>query len=164
MMAIREAPMTRRAAAHVAAIGALAGLAGGLAEVVWIWTYATLTNSDAALVARAVAQAVRFDQEFSPVVGGLAIHMGLAAVLGVAVALAIRSVAASLHGFGLHATVGAALTIVWAVNFLVVLPLVSPQFVDVVPYAVSLVSKILFGVAVAGTLQLAEPARARIHA
>lgn len=154
--------MTRRAAAHVAAIGALAGLAGGLAEVIWIWTYATLTNSDAALVARAVAHAVRFDQEISPVLGGVAIHMGLAAVLGVAVALAIRSVADSLHGIGLYVTVGAALVIVWAVNFLVVLPLVSPQFVDVVPYAVSLVSKILFGVAAACTLQLAQPARPRI--
>jgi hypothetical protein len=30
--------MTRRAAAYVATIGVLAGLAGGLAEVIWIWT------------------------------------------------------------------------------------------------------------------------------
>jgi hypothetical protein len=44
---------------------------------------------------------------------------------------------------------------VWAVNFFVVLPVINPQFVDLVPYAISLVSKVLFGVAAAGTLQRA---------
>jgi hypothetical protein len=43
----------------------------------------------------------------------------------------------------------AALAGVWAVNFFVVLPLVSPAFVHIVPYAVSLTSKLLFGVAAA---------------
>ncbi len=38
---------------------------------------------------------------------------------------------------------------VWAVNFFVVLPIVSPDFVHIVPYAVSLTSKLLFGVAAA---------------
>jgi len=41
----------------------------------------------------------------------------------------------------------AALAGVWAVNFFVVLPIVSPSFVHIVPYAVSLTSKLLFGVA-----------------
>lgn len=148
--------MTRRAAAYVAAIGVLAGLAGGLAEVIWIWTYASLTNTDAGLVARGVATAVRFNQNVFPVVSGIAIHMGLASVLGVAVALALRPVAGLLNGLGLYAAVSAALLIVWAVNFLVVLPLVSPQFIDVVPYAVSLISKVLFGITAAAIFQFAQ--------
>jgi hypothetical protein len=155
--------MTRRAAAGVATIGVLAGLAGGLAEVIWIWTYASLTNSDAGLVARGVTDAVRFNQNVSPVVSGIAIHMGLASILGVAVALAIRPVAGLLNGFGLYAALGAALFVVWAVNFLVVLPLVSPQFVDVVPYAVSLFSKVLFGITAAGIFQWAQLARPRFR-
>jgi hypothetical protein len=155
--------MTRRAAAGVATIGVLAGLAGGLAEVVWIWTYAVLTNSDAGLVARGVTDAVRFNQNVSPVVSGIAIHMGLASILGVAVALAIRPVAGLLNGFGLYAALGAALFVVWAVNFLVVLPLVSPQFVDVVPYAVSLFSKVLFGITAAGIFQWTQLARPRFR-
>ena len=146
--------MRRRATAHVAAIGVLAGLAGGLAEVAWIWTYASVTDSDAAAVARAVTNAVRFNQDFSPVASGVGIHMGLAAFLGVAVALAIRPAAGALRGIGLYGAVAAALAIVWAVNFLVLLPLVSPQFVDIVPYAVSLLSKLLFGIAAAGVFQL----------
>lgn len=153
--------MTRRAAAYVTTIGVLAGLAGGLAEVIWIWTYASLTNSDAGLVARAVTDAVRFNQNVSPVVSGIAIHMGLASMLGVAVALAIRPVAGLLNGFGLYAALSAALFVVWAVNFLVVLPLVSPQFVDVVPYTVSLFSKVLFGITAAGIFQWAQLPRSR---
>ena len=157
--------MTRRAAACVATIGVLAGLAGGLAEVIWIWTYASLTNSDAGLVARAVTDAVRFNQNVSPVVSGIAIHMGLASILGVAVALAIRPVAGLLNGVELYAALSAALFVVWAVNFLVVLPLVSPQFVDVVPYTVSLFSKVLFGITAAGIFQWAQPTRSRfLHA
>lgn len=148
--------MMRRATAYAIAIGVLAGLAGGLAEIIWIWAYAALTNGDAAVVARAVTNAVPFNQDISPVASGVGIHMGLAAILGVAVALAIRPVAGSLHGIGLYATVSAVLAVVWAVNFLVVLPLVSPQFVDVVPYAVSFLSKLLFGVAAAWTFQAAE--------
>jgi hypothetical protein len=148
--------MARRAAAYVAAIGVLAGLAGGLAEVIWIWTYAGLTSNDAGLVAHGVTNAVRLNQNVSPVAGGIAIHMGLASILGVAVALALRPFAGLLNHLGLYATVSAALVVVWAVNFFVFLPLVSPQFVAVVPYTVSLISKVLFGITVAAIFQWAE--------
>ena len=47
----------------------------------------------------------------------------------------------------------AALAGVWAINFFVVLPIVSPAFVHMVPYAVSLTSKLLFGVAAAAVLR-----------
>ena len=147
--------MNRRAVAHAAGIGVLAGLAGGFAEVIWIWAYAAVTKNDASLVARAVTAAVRLNQDTFPVASGIAIHMGLAATLGVVVALAMRSVAGVQQGLALYATVSAALLIVWAINFCVVLPLVSPEFVDVVPYAVSPLSKLLFGIAAASTFQLA---------
>lgn len=159
-----ESLMTRRAAAHVVAIGTLAGLAGGLAEIVWIWTYAALTSTDAALVARSVTDTVRFSQTISPVLGGIGIHMGLAAILGVAVAVAIRSAAGDLHGIRLYATVTAALGIVWAANFFIVLPVINPHFVDVVPYTVSFISKVLFGLAAACTLQAAQRIRPAILA
>ena len=38
-------------------------------------------------------------------------------------------------------------------NFFVVLPVVEPSFVHLLPYSVSLVSKLLFGVAAAETLR-----------
>ena len=50
-----------------------------------------------------------------------------------------------------------ALVAVWAVNFFVVLPVVNPDFVTVVPYAASLISKTLFGVAAAFVFWCATP-------
>ena len=46
-----------------------------------------------------------------------------------------------------------ALVGVWAVNFFVVLPGISPAFIHLVPYPVSLMSKILFGLAAAEALR-----------
>jgi len=151
--------MTRHTATYAVAIGSLAGIAGGLAEIVWIWTYAVLTNSDASLVARSVTDTVGSGQSISPVLSGVGIHMGLAAVLGVAVAFALRSNSDGLHGFKLYGAVTAALATVWVVNFFIVLPLINPQFADLVPYAVSFASKVLFGLAAAGTLQAADAMR-----
>jgi len=47
----------------------------------------------------------------------------------------------------------AALAGVWTINFFVVLPIVSPGFIHMVPYTVSLTSKLLFGLAMAGTMR-----------
>jgi hypothetical protein len=151
--------MTRHAAAQMVAVGTLAGLAGGLAEIVWIWTYASLTNADASLVARSITDTMQLGQALPPVLSGVGIHLALAVLLGVAVAIALRSATAGLYGLRLYAAVTATLVVVWAVNFFVVLPVINPQFVGLVPYAVSFVSKLLFGVAAAGTLQAVQAVR-----
>jgi hypothetical protein len=79
--------------------------------------------------------------------------MTLAVALGVALALALRPAFARSRGsLGEYASMVLALVGVWAVNFLVVLPRISPAFVDLVPYQVSLLSKILFGWAAASVL------------
>jgi hypothetical protein len=144
-------------------VGTIAGLIGGLTEVAWIWFHAIVTDNDAGLVARAVADAVGLgDQTVFPSVGGVVIHMGLAAILGIAIASALRPIADFLHGIAIYAAVVAILAIVWAVNFFVVLPQISPQFVTIVPYEVSLVSKVLFGVAAAWVFQRALSARASL--
>ena len=146
-------------------VGISAGLAGGIAEVAWIWTYAAVTHADAGVVARAVSDTVGLSaQGLSPVAAGVGIHMSLAAILGMAVAFALRPARGRMHGFGLFAAVTSALALVWAVNFMVVLPLVNPAFVSIVPLGVSFISKLLFGVAAASTLLLAQPATLRLAA
>jgi hypothetical protein len=100
----------------------------------------------------------------SPVALGIFIHMTIAFVLGIALTFAWRivrphfSANASLFSFMLASLAG-----VWAVNFFLVLPAVSPAFIDLLPYPVSLASKLLFGVAAAAVLHLsnAEVANAR---
>ncbi len=136
--------------------GAFAGAAGGLAEVAWVTLYAAVTGADPAILARGVTTAAGVSALLpaSPVGLGVTVHMTLAVTLGVALAFvwsALREARPGLaNPYPLMLT---ALAGVWAINFFVVLPIVSPAFVHVVPYAVSLTSKLLFGVAAAAVLR-----------
>jgi hypothetical protein len=136
--------------------GVLAGAAGGLAEMIWVSIYSAATGGDAALLARGVTTAVGMSALLpsAPVMTGISVHMALAVLLGVALTglsqsvVGLRRSAASLYALSL-----VALAAVWAMNFLVVLPAVSPTFVNLVPYSVSLISKLLFGLAAAEILR-----------
>lgn len=137
----------------VVKLGVLAGLAGGLAEILWIWLYAALTGVDPAGIARGVSAAIGI--ETSSVASGIAIHMALAAALGAFLALVLTPLLGQLSGrAGRYAIVLAALALVWAVNFWLVLPRLSPPFVQIVPYEVSLLSKLLFGLSAAMVLDV----------
>jgi hypothetical protein len=46
-----------------------------------------------------------------------------------------------------------ALGAIWGLNFFVVLPVVSPAFVHLLPYTVTLASKLMFAVAAVATLR-----------
>jgi hypothetical protein len=91
--------------------------------------------------------------------------MMLAIALGVALAAAWRASGAAARGCRVPflATV-AALIGVWAINFFVVLPAVSPGFVALLPLAVSFVSKMLFGIAAAVALRWQSLAEVRTAA
>jgi len=134
--------------------GLLVGAAGGLAEIIWVSLYAGLTGGNAATLARGVTSAAGVTALLpaSPVSIGIAVHMALAVLLGVALVGVWQTLARrdtiNLYGFML-----AALTVVWAVNFFVILPVVSAPFIGLLPYSVSLMSKLLFGLAAAETLR-----------
>jgi len=153
--------MTRAGITRVLALGILAGVAGGLAEVGWISLYAAATGLDAGTVARGVTDTLRLSTQ-APVAAGIAIHMGIAAGLGMAVAVALRPLRAHLDAFAFHAAVIGVLAAVWAINFMLVLPVVNPAFVAIVPFTVSFVSKLMFGVAAAASLTITDRAGAFI--
>jgi hypothetical protein len=147
--------------------GTLAGVAGGGAEVLWIVLYGRVFGADAAVVAQAVTQAFfpGLPAATLAVALGIAIHMGLAIVLGMAIAVLLGRFAPRLRGTAFEpiAVVGL-LFAIWAMNFFLVLPAIDPAFVDLVPYAASLTSKVLFGMAAAVVLQIrhkSSPARER---
>jgi hypothetical protein len=159
--------MTKTQYLGTARLGAIAGAAGGLAEIAWVTVYATATGSNAAILAQGVTTAVGATAllpESFPMILGVAIHMTLAAMLGIVLAFTWRALCASRIGsmspypFTLAALVG-----IWAVNFFVVLPIVSPAFVHMVPYAVSLTSKLLFGLAAAQALRWHEASKPNAH-
>ncbi len=146
--------------------GIIAGLAGGLAEIAWVASYGTLTDCETTQVARTISAVVGpmipgTVSISAPVAFGITVHMIAAVFLGVALVFIWRWLsdryryAIDVYGFMLGALVA-----VWAVNFFVVLPLMSPSFmdlnrsfVDLIPYPVSLGSKLLFGLAAATTLR-----------
>lgn len=135
--------------------GLIAGAAGGLAEVAWVTLYACATGDDPAVLARGVTSAAGLNALLPahPIGLGIGVHMMLSVTLGAALALVWQALRRrrrdlpSPYPFTL-----AVLGSVWAVNFFVVLPIVSPAFVHLVPYAVSLTSKLLFGAAAAAAL------------
>lgn len=138
----------------VAAVAA--GAAGGLAEIAWVGLYNAAVPASGLEVARQITVTAL------PAAGGLAaapaigvgIHMLLSIALGLALAkLLLGRVPARYGRSGLIPAALAALAAVWAINFFVILPVVNPGFVTLLPLAVTLASKLLFGAAMGWTLQ-----------
>ena len=134
----------------------LAGLAGGFAEILWIALYTSLTTGSGVEVARQVTATL------FPSVAGLptAPAIGIAIPLVLSVTLAVVFVrivwipfAKRIPGSaGVIITV-AALIAVWGINFFIVLPVVNPSFATLMPYGITLISKALFGAAMAWSLR-----------
>jgi len=152
--------------ARTAKYGVLIGIAGGIAEVIWIVCYGSLAGGDITDVARAISATASWvlpDIPFvaMPIFSGIAIHMLASAGIGVALVFVWRGLAAYRPAWASeYVFMLGALAVVWAFNFFVVLPLISPAFVDLhrvfvelVPYPASLISKLLFGLAGAVVLR-----------
>jgi hypothetical protein len=146
--------------------GVVAGVAGGLAEMAWVTLYAGTTSADPAIFARGVTSAAGVSSllPVSPVALGMTIHMALAVTLGIALSFGWRAISshrldnASPFPFMLAALVG-----VWAVNFFLVLPFISPAFIHLAPYSISLISKVLFGLAAAEVLRRQDASALKVR-
>jgi hypothetical protein len=129
----------------------LAGAAGGTAEILWVAAYGSVSSTSGLEVARQVTATVlpgTAELAAAPLIG-IAIHMLLSLALGLILAKMLLGFA---RGLWMKAALGV-LACIWAVNFLVVLPALNPAFVTLMPLAVTLSSKLLFGAALGWTLQ-----------
>ena len=136
-------------------MGALAGLAGGLAEVGWICFLSATGQVSAVAVAKGVTAAIApsLATHSFGIVMGLGFHLAIAMALGaVMLVLWARLFSVSFSKWWGASFALVTLATVWAVNFHVVLPVLSPQFLDLVPQGLGLVSKLLFALALLGTL------------
>ena len=133
----------------------IAGLAGGVVEILWVALYSIFTQTSGGEVARQVAASVlpSLASGALAVTAGITIHLALSLALAALFAAVIwlpyamqRGAAVTLAG-AVIALVG-----VWAVNFFIILPVLNPAFVVLMPYAATLFSKLLFGVFMAWTL------------
>ncbi len=133
-------------------LGAIAGFAGGLAEVSWIGLYSFVEDRNGFDVARQVAATVLpvVSMPYAPMLG-LMIHFGLSISLGIAL---VRPLMALKRRIALAPVSIGLLGLIWAVNFLLVLPVLNPAFPMLLPAWVTLVSKLMFGTALAAVLSL----------
>lgn len=126
----------------------LAGIAGGTVEIIWVLLYCIGSPLQASLVAEEVARSFLPQMVgLTAVLTGLLIHYVLALLIAaVAVFAYLRTFAGDIDEPAIFATSIAALVAIWAANFFVVLPVVNPDFVTLMPYTVTLISKIGFGI------------------
>jgi len=145
------------------AIGLLAGLAGGAVEVAWVGLYSSVMGTSGMTVAEQVTTSLIPAAAGLPAAPllGIAIHMLLSVALGLAFAATIWRLAAPRLGTAAFMTTAAvSLALVWAINFWVVLPVLNPAFITLLPYGVTLASKILFGIAMGSVLLTSSPRQA----
>ncbi len=134
--------------------GIVAGAAGGVAEIAWIILYGAATGAETEPVARGVAATFfpSLSTSSEAIWIGILIHLALAVALGLTLALALRYFKRSSAGFSQFGIIVLALAAIWAVNFLIALPRLNPEFVRLLPYEVTLLSKLLFGMSAATVL------------
>ena len=133
----------------------LAGLAGGVMEIVWITFYSSLTSTSAANIARQISATVMpfaMDQG-RMLTFGVGVHLFLSIMLAaVFVGVLYGPVVRRFGARGVFISGLTTLSAVWAVNFFVLLPVLNPAFPLLMPYAVTLTSKLLFGAAMTWVL------------
>jgi len=127
----------------------LAGIAGGTVEVVWVMLFCLAMPLQSSLVAEGIAQSFLPQMTgLSALTAGLVIHFVLAVlVAGMVAMILLRLLGERVDTRSAIAVSTTALAVIWAVNFFVILPVVNADFVTLMPYAVTLVSKLGFGVA-----------------
>ena len=145
----------------------IAGVAGGLAEILSIAFYGIFSAVDLVEVARQVSVTMipaTADATYAPALG-LLIHLLLSIAL--AATFSYTALSPLYRRFGPQGVfLGSLLTLalVWKMNFFLVLPLINASFISVIPLFVTLISKLSFGAAMAAVLVTMRPMQTAAHA
>ncbi len=129
-----------------------AGVAGGLAEVIWILIYYFDSPASALEVARQISVTIfpaTVEAYYAPILG-IIIHLLLSLFLAFVFAYTALLLLFKRYGKkGIYLGSLITLAVVWKINFFVVLPLINPSFISMMPFYATLFSKLLFGTAMA---------------
>lgn len=141
----------------------IAGFLAGLAEVVWIGFYSLITDMQLSQVGSAITATVySHSSEFylSPVLG-LMIHMVLSVLLAFGFGLLLWPIIERMFRFKAATMIASVATvvIVWKINFFLLLPMWSSEFIGLMPLSVTLISKILFGMTMGTVLTVYQQSK-----
>lgn len=137
----------------------VAGLLGGLAEVLWVSLYTFSTHAHLTDIGRGITATVypaAAELALAPFLG-LAVHMGLSILLALGFGTLLWPMIerhCNRHKTAIIVASMVALAVTWKVNFFLLLPMWNPEFVTLLPLSVTLVSKLLFGLTMGITLVL----------
>ena len=138
----------------------IAGVAGGAAEIVWISLYSFYSPVSAMEVTRQISITIipaTVNTYYAPILGAF-IHLLLSIVLAFVFAITILLPLSGRYGkTGIFLGSLITLAIVWKINFFIVLPLINVSFISLMPFYVTLISKLLFGMAMAWVLIVMQP-------
>lgn len=139
---------------------AVAGLAGGLAEVLVIAFYALGTGRDGWAIAAAIAGTVdpSLGTGMFAAVAGLVIHFALSLLVAICFAVTLLPMIRT-DAKTVLVTALASLAFIWAINFFIVLPALNPGFLTLVPPATGFISKAMFGLAMSAVFARAPHSR-----
>lgn len=129
-----------------------AGMVGGMMEILWVSLYSSLSSVSATNVAREISITLlpfTANSHYAPMLGIL-IHLILSLLLTISFnAIILKPAVRQFGNSSIILFSFTTLAIVWAVNFFIVLPVLNPSFITLMPYNVTLISKLLFGLAMA---------------
>lgn len=127
----------------------IAGIAGGAAEVVWVGLFCLASPLQSSLVAAEITRSFLPQAAgTSAVVAGLIIHFVLAVLVAAIFAMTLlRLLRNRTDILGKLSVAMVTLFAIWTMNFFVFLPAINPVFVTLMPYSVTLISKLAFGIA-----------------
>ncbi len=130
----------------------IAGMVGGMIEIIWVSLYSSLSSVSATSIAKEISITLLPFTENAPYAAmlGILIHLILSLILAISFsALILKPTVRQFENSTIILCSGITLAIIWAVNFFIVLPIVNPSFISLMPYIVTLISKLLFGFAMA---------------
>jgi len=152
---------------RVLGAGAIAGLAGGLAEVVFMGAYSAATGMSSAEILKLITLTF-FESSiaFGPngLWAGLLIHFVLSLAIGLSFGAFARIALKGSFSYSKALVWGSlALTAIWACNFFVILPVYNAAFIELVHPAPAFFSKLSFGIVLALGVRLACSAPEAAH-
>lgn len=133
----------------------IAGLTAGLAEIFWIGMYSAVTHTGGWEISRQITASVipAWEELWIAPILGVVIHLVLSVLLAILCCnIFIEPLA---RRFGRMVILPGSMVVlagVWAINFLVILPVINPAFVTLLPFLVTLASKMLFGLTMGGVI------------
>ena len=129
----------------------IAGVAAGMAEIVWITTYTSITQQSSLYIAEQISYTITGQGLGFAALYGIGVHIILSILLTFVIVLWVIKVYPSLFKSKswLIATMCLILSGVWFINFFIILPWLNPAFVNIVPYSMRFISKNLFALTLA---------------